>query len=188
MSNELAAAVTDAFLFAATIFFAIELRSRNQLWAAVFFSLAMAALLGSLFHGIGMFHSQGFWTLVSAFAVASAFLFLMACISITYPRAYIKKAWPLVGLAGFLLGVGLSTYPFYVISMVSGVCLILAALVLHKAKTRARKWIWIGMILTVIGLICQKFVHGQGLASPNAIFHYFQILANYFFWSGAKRA
>jgi cell division protein FtsW (lipid II flippase) len=64
---------------------------------------------------------------------------------------------------------------------VSGVCLLIAILVLTKSPLKeARNWIFIGIATTILALVLQKVV-------GSTIFHFVQLAANCCFWIGAKQ-
>lgn len=190
MSNETAAAVTDVILCAGTFLLGLKIgpvRAR-QTWMAFFHSLALAAALGALYHGIESFHTPQFWGIVSCVSTASAFLFLAASACATRPYwTFLAWLWPIMGIFGFLLGGALAPMPFYYISIVAGLCTVGSAVLLQRAPSKyARNWIYMGLGLTVLGLVVQKISTGQGLMSGNSLFHILQLAGNILIWNGAR--
>lgn len=191
MTTESAAAVTDIALSAGTFFLGLTVGKRKtfRTWTALFICMGLASALGSIFHGFERFHTSNFWPVVATTATASAFLFLAANITLAKPNwPWIQWLWPLMGLAGILLGGLLANMPFYYISIVGGICIVASILVLQKAANKsARNFIYIGMAITVLGLFIQKAWHGDGLSSNNALYHLLQLAGNISFWMGARR-
>ena len=181
---EFAVALSDVILSVGTFILGMTLkrRSHSKIWTALFVLLSLAAGLGAIYHGLDRFHTREFWVLVSTMTTSSAFLFLSAILTVYKPQSKIFGWWwPIFGLAGLLLGGILSPFPFWYISVVSGVCLLISILLLTKSPLKsARNWIFIGIGVTLLGLVLQK-------TAGNTIFHYVQLTANGCFWLGAKR-
>jgi hypothetical protein len=184
VSSETATYLSDIVLAAGTFFLGMTVgpRKNARTWTALFVMLALSAGFGAIYHGTLRFHSPEFWVLVSTTAVASAFLFLAASLTIAQPHwKWLGWLWPMLGLGGFLLGGLLSHFPFYYISIVSGICLILSVFALIGSPlTQARNWLFLGIAVTIAALVCQKFAN-------NAAFHFLQLAANMCFWMGARR-
>ena len=182
--SDFAVALSDVILSVGTFVFGMTIKptSRSKIWTVLFSLLSLAAGLGAIYHGLNRFHTREFWVLVSTTTTASAFLFLSAVLTMYKPQSKIFAWWwPLFGLAGLLVGGILSPFPFWYISAVSGVCLLISILLLIRSPQKsARNWILIGIALTLIGLVLQK-------TSGNVVFHYVQLAANGCFWLGAKR-
>jgi hypothetical protein len=191
MSNETAAAITDIALCMGTFALALKIGPVRcqRTWSAFFFALAAAAGLGALYHGVERFHTPQFWGIVSCMSTASAFLFLAACACATRPQwLFLSWLWPLMGIAGILLGGVLAPLPFYYISIVALMCTLGAALLLQKAPSAAvRKWIYSGIGITIFGLVIQKISSGEGLFSGNSLFHLLQLAGNWMIWTGARK-
>jgi hypothetical protein len=184
VNSDFAVALSDIILAFGTFVLGMLLKRKktSQVWVVLFIILAFSAGLGAIYHGLIKFHTREFWVLVSTSATASAFLFLAAVLTVHKPQSKIFSwSWPLIGLAGLLLGGILSPFPFWYISVVSGICLLVSVLLLlNSSPTTARNWIFIGIGITVLALVLQKL-------AGNTIFHYTQLAANLCFWLGAKR-
>jgi hypothetical protein len=191
MSQETATAISDIALSLGTFALALTVGQQKtfRTWTALFFMLALAAALGAVYRGVGKFHTKEFWVLVSTTTVSSAFLFLSACLCVARPNwKWLHWLWPLAGTAGLLLGGQLAPFPFWYLSIVSGICLFLSLLVLQKSPSRtARNWIYCGIIATILGLVVQKTTHIEGILSHNSLFHFLQLAGNVFFWVGARK-
>ncbi|MDZ4676264.1 MAG: hypothetical protein SGI74_02040 [Oligoflexia bacterium] len=191
MDNETATALTDVILSFGTIALGLTVGPRKfkHLWMAFFIMLSIAALLGAIYHGTVQFHTPSFWILVSISSVTSAFLLLAACISVTKPNLpWLNIFWPVLGFIGILIGGLVAPLPFIYISIVSGFCLITAALTLTKAPaSKARSWIYTGMAVTIFGLVIREVTNFDGLLSRNALFHLIQLAGNFLFWKGARK-
>jgi len=185
VKNEFAVALSDIILSGGTFSMAMLLKKRahSKIWSVLFVLLALAAGLGAIYHGLQRFHTREFWVLVSTTTTASAFLFLSATLTVYKPQSKIfANVWPILAVAGLLLGGILSPFPFWYISVASGVCLLLSVLLLAKSPLKtARNWMFSGISLTILGLVLQKTV-------GNAVFHYVQLGANFCFWLGARKA
>jgi len=192
MDTETATAVTDVALSAGTFIlgFTVGEQKTYRTWTALFITLALAAALGALYHGVDKFHIPAIWILVSSASVASGFLFLAACLCVTRPQwKWLHWLWPLWGIVGILVGGLISSYPFFYISAASGVCILISMVVLLKAPTKlARNWIYAGIAVTIFGLVVQETTNFEGLLSRNALFHELQLIGNFFLWIGARKS
>jgi hypothetical protein len=183
MSSELTAAISDVVLSVGTFVLGMNIgkRKASRTWTALFLNLAFASALGALYHGLGQFHTREFYAIVAALSTSSAFLFLSAVLTMTRPSSsWLPWLWPILGAVGLLVGGVLSEFPFWSISIVSGLCLLYSVFLLARAPaSKARKWIYFGVALTIIALVIQKTV-------GNGAFHYTQLCANFLFWIGAR--
>ena len=190
MTDETATALSDFVLSGGTFLLALTVKSKRaqKTWQALLGALALASALGAIYHGPVRFHTGEFWVLVSASSVASGFLFLAVCGCITKPDwKWVGWLWPLCALAGVLVGAMISRYPFYFISIINSICILVGAMILRDAPIpKARSWIYMGILCTFVGFLAQRFTTGTGFFNHNALFHWFQLGANFMFWRGAK--
>jgi hypothetical protein len=181
--SETATAISDVFLAGGTFALGMLIPSKpnSKTWVALFVTLALSAACGALFHGTIRCHTPAFWVIVTATAVASAFLFLASSLTVAFPsKKEFNWLWPAFTLVGILIGSLISQQPFYFVSIASAPCLALSVFVLTKSpKHKARNWIYIGVALTVAALISQTLFN-------NVVFHYTQLGANFCFWRGAR--
>lgn len=191
MTTETATAISDVLLSAGTFGLGLTVgpKKNYRAWSALFITMAIAAALGAIYHGMIRYHTREFWTCVAISSTASGFLFLGASICSVKPQwTWLHWMWPLMALVGLLVGGLLAPYPFWTISAVSGLCMVAAVFILKKAPSAsARKWIYFGVATIVLGLGAQQFGESEGPMNHNVVFHYLQLLGNTFIWMGARR-
>jgi hypothetical protein len=192
MSAETATAISDVILCGGTLYMGLNVGSRPtaRTWSATFIALSLAAGLGALYHGVSTFHTPQFWVLVACSSVASAFLFFASCMSLAKPSwKPLNMLWPLMIVAGVLVGGVLASYPFWSISLVAGAATILSCFLIRNASNKkSRDTIYLGVGLTILGLVAQKVLPANVDFNNNVMFHLLQFLGNFMFWRAARMA
>jgi hypothetical protein len=194
--------LTDVLLAAVAVFLGLRLLRETsslpaRLFASSFFALAAAAFLGGLVHGFSprfspSLHAQ-VWLATYAFAGLANLCLLAGAIVAWTPRVYQR---PLLGLAGFRLGVYLfliasSAREFkYVAYDFSGTLVAVALLALfgRSARPAPVEPALAGVAISLLGAGVQ--VLGLKAAehfNHNDAFHVLEILAVHAFYRAARR-
>jgi hypothetical protein len=166
-------------------------------WARAFMALALASLVGGIFHGFQLNFPESFnrllWRATLAIGSASSFYMLLAGAS-QFDRPERQQGWHRVGIAKFILGLAAGAVePVFLVVLVdfSVTMLLVTGLVLSKLKAMrvAGARFLAGVLLFFVGGLVQ---HLQLAPHPsfnhNDLFHVIQIAGNLMFYQCALRS
>jgi len=193
MSGETWTAASDVVLAGGTLSLAFLTEFKKppflRTWLSLFITLALAAAFGAFYHGFDSLRIQSMWTLTSAASTASIFAFLTCCICLAKPDwQWLGSLWPLTGLFGFITGAMLAGGPFWHVSLTAGVVSLIGAFLLtYSPLKESARWIWVGLAVTILGLLSQKALpHRDDFMNNNVIFHLLQVVGNVCFYRAAS--
>ena len=169
----------------------------TSLWAAGFFFIGLAALLGGTSHGFGFYLSDTASFLVwkaTVYAVGISMLFAVAgTIEGAFPPRAARVTLHLANVAGFaiyaLWMIDHSEFVYviyhYVPAMITIALIELWAF--FSRDSRSAPWLVSGVIVTLAGAVIQQ----SGFAihvhfNHNDLFHVVQIAGLYLFWRGCR--
>ena len=183
--------ISNALAIAATMYFGVSSGAQNKhrTWSAFFFACSTAFTFKALSQLFSRLNTPEFWILLSCAVGAASFLLLTACTCLTRPQwKWLQWLWPLMGLAGVLVGGIFAPLPGAYLLTIVVICILLSVFLLSGASSASiRSWMYAGFILCGVGWLARHLFTFDGILNPASTFDWFELSGIFCLWQGAKR-